>query len=58
MKKIEQLDDFYMKLNNLVSNIRALGEKMDEAYVVKKLLRTVTSKFLQIASAIDQFGNL
>lgn len=58
MKKIEQLDDFYMKLNNLVSNIRALGEKMDEAYVVKKLLRTVTSKFLQIASTIDQFGNL
>lgn len=58
MKETEQLDDFYMKLNNLVTNIRALGEKMEEAYVVKKLLRAVPSKFLQIASAIEQFGNL
>lgn len=58
MKETEQLDDFYMKLNHLVSNIRALGEKMDESYVVKKLLRAVPTKFLQIASAIEQFGNL
>lgn len=46
MKETEQLEDFYMKLNNLVSNIRALGEKMDEVYVVKKLLRAVPTKFL------------
>lgn len=57
MKETEQLDDFYMKLNNLVTNIRALGE-MEEAYIVKKLLRVVPSKFLQFASAIEQFGNL
>ncbi|XP_074355672.1 uncharacterized protein LOC141695315 [Apium graveolens] len=58
MKDTDQLDDFYMKLNGLVTNIRALGEKMEEAYIVKKLLRAVPSRFLQIASTIEQFGDL
>lgn len=38
MNESEQLGDFCMKLNGLVSTIRALGEEMNEAYVVKKLL--------------------
>ncbi|XP_074336389.1 uncharacterized protein LOC141673536 [Apium graveolens] len=58
MKETDQLDDFCIKLNGLVTNIRALGEKVEESYVVKKLLRAVPTKFLQIASAIEQFGNL
>ena len=58
MKDTENLDDFCMRLNGLVTNIRALGEAMGEGYVVKKLLRSVPTKFLQIASAIEQFGNL
>lgn len=58
MKDSEQLDDFYMRLNGIVSNIRALGEEVKESYVVKKILRAVPAKFLQIASTIEQFGNL
>ncbi|XP_074355633.1 uncharacterized protein LOC141695273 [Apium graveolens] len=58
MKETEALDDFCMKLNGLVTTIRALGEEIQEAYVVKKLLRAVPSKFLQIASTIEQFENL
>ncbi|XP_074326598.1 uncharacterized protein LOC141664540 [Apium graveolens] len=54
MKYGEQLDDFYMKLHGQVTNIQALGEKMEESYVVKKLLRAI----LQISSALEQFGNL
>lgn len=46
MKDTYQLDEFYMKLNGLVTNIRALGDKMEETYVVKKLLRGVPSKYL------------
>ncbi|XP_074364602.1 uncharacterized protein LOC141705607 [Apium graveolens] len=38
-KENESLDDFYLKLHGLVTNIRALGEKMEENYMVKKLLR-------------------
>lgn len=58
MKDSDNLDDFCMKLNGIVTNIRVLGEKMDETYVVKKLLRAVPSKFLQIASTIEQFGDM
>lgn len=58
MKDNETIDDFSMKPNGLVTNIRALGEEVAESYVVKKLLRAVPSKFLQIASTIEQFGNL
>lgn len=47
-----------MKLNGLVTNIRALGEEIQESYVVKKLLRVVLSRFLQITSTLEQFGDL
>lgn len=58
MKDTKELDDFCLKLNGLVTNIRALGEDVKEAYVVKKLLLAVPQKFLQIASTMEQFGNL
>ncbi|XP_074359842.1 uncharacterized protein LOC141699947 [Apium graveolens] len=58
MKDTEQRDDFCMKMNSLVTNIRTLGEKVEETYVIKKLFRAVPVKFLQIASAIEQFGDL
>ncbi|XP_020249218.1 uncharacterized protein LOC109826605 [Asparagus officinalis] len=58
MHEVETVDDFGAKLTTIVNKIRALGDKIDEAYVVKKLLRAVPPKFLQIASTIEQFGNL
>lgn len=58
MKDGEQLDDFYLRLNGLVMNIRALWEEIKESYVMKKLLRAVPPKFLQIVSTIEQFGDL
>lgn len=58
MKDTDHLDDFHMKINGVVSNIRALGETVAESYVVKKLLRAVPPKFLQIVSTLEQFGNL
>ncbi|XP_074336139.1 uncharacterized protein LOC141673302 [Apium graveolens] len=58
MKDTDQLDDFCMKLNGLVARIRALGKTIGEEYVLKKMLRAVPAKFLKIASAIEQFGNI
>lgn len=58
MKESEHIDDFCMKLNGLVTNIRALGEEVSEAYVVKNLLRAVPARFLQITSTLEQFGDL
>lgn len=47
-----------MKLNGLVTSIRTLEQDLKEAYIVKKLLRAVLLKFLQIASTIEQFTDL
>ncbi|KAL6615729.1 hypothetical protein ACP70R_037999 [Stipagrostis hirtigluma subsp. patula] len=57
MKEGDSIDDFAMKLTSIVSKIRALGEKVEETYVVKKLLRVVPKKFLQVVSTIEQFGD-
>lgn len=58
MKDSKSFDDFCLKLNGLLTNIRALGEDMAEAYVVKKVLQAMLQKKLQITSAIEQFGDL
>ena len=35
MKDGDQIEDFCMKVNSIVTNIRVLGETMEESYVVK-----------------------
>ena len=57
MKDIESIDDFALRMTTIANGIRGLGEKFDETNAVKKILRAVPSKFLQIASAIEQFGD-
>ncbi|XP_074363655.1 uncharacterized protein LOC141704307 [Apium graveolens] len=47
MKDNDQLDDFCMRLNGLVTNIRALGEEINESYMVKKLLRAAHEERLK-----------
>ncbi|XP_074328173.1 uncharacterized protein LOC141666087 [Apium graveolens] len=58
MKDNEQIDDFCMKVTGLVTNIRALGDCLSESYVVKKILRAVPTKFLQIVSTMEQFSDM
>lgn len=43
----ETVDDFGMRINNLVANLKALGETVEETRVVKKFLRVVPTKFTQ-----------
>lgn len=58
MKDTDQVDDFCMKLSGIVTNIKVLGETVEELVVVRKILRTVPDKFLQIASNIEQLGDM
>lgn len=58
MKDSEKIEDFCLKLSGIVTNIRVLGEAMEESSVVRKILRAVPDKFLQIASNIEQFGDV
>lgn len=57
MKDTETIDDFALRMTTIVNGIRGLGEKFEETTAVKKILRSVPPKFLQIASAIEQFGD-
>ncbi|KAL8101049.1 hypothetical protein AgCh_033071 [Apium graveolens] len=58
MKETDQLDDFCIKINGLVTTIRALGEEITKRYILKRLLRAMPNKYLQIVSTIEQFGDL
>ncbi|KAJ8767297.1 hypothetical protein K2173_017341 [Erythroxylum novogranatense] len=58
MEDSESVDEFTGKISTVVNKLRALGETVDEKYVVKKMLRSVSSKYLQIASTIEEFGDL
>ncbi|KAF2315405.1 hypothetical protein GH714_039127 [Hevea brasiliensis] len=55
MSDSENVDDFSGKLTIIDNKLRSLVE--DEK-VLKKLLRSVSSKFLQIASTIEEFSDL
>lgn len=58
MKDSEKIDDFVARLMSVVNEIRVLGETIEETYVVKKFLRAVPRRYLQIVSTIEQFGDL
>ena len=55
MSYAESVDDFAAKFTTLVGRIRELGDPMEEKYVVKKLLRAVSKKYINVASSIGLF---
>nr|CAB3494904.1 unnamed protein product [Digitaria exilis] len=58
MSDTESMDDFAGKFMTLVGRIRELGDAVEEKYVVKKLLRSVSTKFINVASSLVLFGDI
>ena len=58
MSDAECMDDFAEKFMMLVGRICELGDAMEEKYVVKKLLRAVSTKFINIASSMVLFNDI
>ncbi|CAO2169019.1 unnamed protein product [Urochloa humidicola] len=54
----ESVDDFAGKFMTLVGRIRELVDAVEEKYVVKKLLRSVSTKFFNVASSMVLFGDI
>ncbi|WVZ49530.1 LOW QUALITY PROTEIN: hypothetical protein U9M48_000878 [Paspalum notatum var. saurae] len=54
----ERVDDFAMCISGLASNLRSLGEKVEEVRVVKKILRVLPSRYHQIAVSIETLIDL
>ncbi|XP_039840775.1 uncharacterized protein LOC120700591 [Panicum virgatum] len=58
MSEAESVDEFAEKFMMIVGRIRELGDAMDEKYVVKKLMRAVSTKFINIASSMVLFNDI
>jgi cell fate (sporulation/competence/biofilm development) regulator YlbF (YheA/YmcA/DUF963 family) len=54
----ETVEDFGMRLTNLVGNLRVLGEQVEDARVVKKFLRVMPSRFTQVVVSIEMFCDM
>jgi hypothetical protein len=54
----ESVEDFGMHISNLVENLRALSEVVEDIRVVKKFLRVVPTCFTQVVITIEMFYNL
>ncbi|VAH42548.1 unnamed protein product [Triticum turgidum subsp. durum] len=57
-KEGELVDEFAMRISSLASQLRALGDTMDDARVVRKFLRVVPSRFAQVAVSIETLLDL
>lgn len=53
----EQISDFAMRISNLASALRSLGDVVDEEKVVRKFLSVVPSRFVQIAFSMETLLN-
>jgi hypothetical protein len=58
MKDIESVDNFALRMTTITNEIRLLGEKFEKSNAARKFLQVVPSKFLEIASFIEQFVDL
>ena len=58
MNNDETVGDYLERVNNVVLSIRGLDEKMDNSVVVKKVLRTLTTKYESKVSAIEEAKDL
>jgi hypothetical protein len=54
----ESIEDFGMRITNLVGNLRALGKNVEDVRVIKKFLWVVPVCFTQVVVTIEMFCDL
>ena len=54
MNDDEDIDSFFLKVAEIVNNMKALGETMPESIIVQKILRSLPSRFNPKVSAIEE----
>ena len=58
MKKDEKVSDFSSHFTKIFSELRDLGERLEEKEVVVKLLRSIPVKYDSLTFSLEQFGNM
>ena len=57
-KEGETIDDFGMRITNLVANLKTLGETIADEKVIKKFLVVVPPSFTSVVVLIEMFCDL
>jgi hypothetical protein len=52
-KDDEKIQDFAIRISNIVAMLRSLGDTIDEEKIVHKFLSVVPSRFVQIAFSME-----
>ena len=58
MGKSNSVVDFAMKITHIVSDLRNLGEAMEDKEVVQRFLRATPAKFDALTLSLEQYGEL
>jgi hypothetical protein len=53
MKEDETIGNYFLRFEELVNAMKELGEKIEEASLVQKILRTLPDRFNPKVSAIE-----
>ena len=57
-KEGETIDDFSMRITNLVADLKTLGETIADEKVIKKFLHVVPPRFTSVVVSIEMFCDL
>ena len=58
MNEDETVGKYFLRVEELVNAMKGLGEKIDEAPLVQKILRSLPDKFNPKVSAIEEMNDL
>ena len=58
MGKTDSVVDFAMKFTHIISDLKNLGETMEEKEVVRRFLRATPTKFDALTLSLEQYGEL
>ena len=58
MKKDEKVSEFSSRFTKIISELRDLGERLEEKEAVAKLLRSMPMKYDSLTFSLEQFGNM
>jgi hypothetical protein len=58
MKEGETVGKYFLRVEELVNAMKGLGEKIEEASLVQKILRSLLDRFKPKVSAIEELNDL